>query len=145
MHITLHLGLFHCIPHSLFFHITTLTCCITSPSLITWTITPLITNTTALTNTRSLPATLSSLYDILTLTKQTSPSHPTSCILPCRSLTIQMLDSTSKQQTCKLQHPLTSFHSTSQSPHLHFTIASNQLHLCFTENASSKIHDTHPT
>ena len=33
-------------------------------------------------------------------------SHPTSCIRHCRSLTIQLLDSTSKQQTCKLQLPL---------------------------------------
>ena len=95
-------------------------------------------HSTTLTNTRPLPATLSSLYDILTLTKQTSPNHPTSYILHYRSLTVQLHHFTSKQQTCKLHHSLTSFHSTSRSPHLHFTIASNQLHLCFTPIAPSK-------
>ena len=103
LHITLQPGLFLCITHSVIFHVTTHTCCITSPSLITCTISPLITNTLP---HSPLPATLSSLDDILTLTEPTSPSHPTSCILQCRPLTIQLFDSPAKQQTCKLHLPL---------------------------------------
>ena len=99
-----------------------------------------------LSNTRPLPATLSSLYDILILTKQTSSNHPTSCILHVDLSLSNCLIPLLNNRPATISIHFSSFHSTSQSPHLHFTItASSQLNLCLTPNAPSKSHRTRTT
>ena len=89
LHITLHLGLFLWITHPLIFHVPTLTCCSTSNSHHWHHLTSRYQHSTPLTTTRQLPATLSSLKDILSVTEQTAPCQPTSWILHSRSLTIK--------------------------------------------------------
>ena len=59
--------------------------------------------------------------------------YPTSCILHCRSLTIKLLDSNSKQQTYKLQHPL-------HFLPLHFTITASPLHDHRFQSTSHMLH-----
>ena len=106
------------------------------PSLITCTISPLITNTLPHLPTLDHSQQHSPQSKTSSLSPCTSPSHPTSFLLQGRSLTIQLLDSTSKLQSCNLQHPL-------HFLPLHFTItASNQLHISLTPNTPSKIHHT---
>ena len=71
VHLSHLLGLFFCITHSQIFHVTTLTCRITSPSLIICTISPLVNNT---------------LPHLITLDHSQQHSHhsKTSSLSPCR-------------------------------------------------------------
>ena len=148
LYYSLHLSHLHClflfINHSLIFHVTTLTCCITSPSLFTCTISPLITNT--LPHLPTLDH--SQQHSPHSKTSSLSPSRPQPTIPHHTSFTIDLSPSNClillpNNRLANFSTHFTSFHSTSQSPHLHFTItASNQLHICFTPNAP---HLTHPT
>ena len=140
LHNSLHLGLFLCITQSLIFHITTLTCCLTSPSLITSTISPLITNTLPHSPTRDH----SYHHSPHSKTSSLSPSRPHPIIPHHASFTVDLspskcIISLPNNRIANFRTHLTSVHSTSQSQHLHFTtIASNQLHLWFTPIAPSK-------
>ena len=146
LHLSHILFLFHCITHSLIFHVMTHPCCITSPSLFTCTISPLITNT--LPHFTTLDH--SQQHSPHSKTSSLSPSIPHPIIPHHASFTVDLSPSNClillpNKRLANCSTHLTSFHSTSHSQHLHFTItSSNQMHICGTPNALSKP-ITHPT
>ena len=135
IHISFHRSLFPCISNSLFFTLPTLLCYTISPSLITCTIRPLVTNT--------LPHS-ATLEHIANLNKQTSSRHHTPYILHSRSRTMKIIEPVPNTKLANINFDFNSLDCYSVLPHLHFTIsASQQPHLSFTPNAPSTTHHSH--
>ena len=114
------------------------------PSLITCTISPLITNT--LPHSPTLDH--SQQHSPNSKTPSLSPSRPHPIIPHHTSFTVDLSPSKCliplpNNRLANFNFHLTSFHSTSQSPHLHFTItASNHMHIYFRSNAPHHRHST---
>ena len=135
-------SLFPCISHSVMFHIPTHNRCNTSPSLITCTISPLVTNTPLQTTTSQISTRRTqpvpqhihpshTPYILHQISKHLSPSN---CLIP-------LPNNNKCTPPLPLHFPALHFHfnihhCNSLAPHLHFSMTT-QLHLSLTSNAHS--------